>query len=358
MRIVQMLPVLAYGDAIGNDTVTLKATLQDAGYHTEIYAEGIDPRLPEGTAMPVSDYEVMEDDIILYHLSTGNGLNYQFSQYPCKKLVIYHNITPPEFFSGYDPQAEYSCAKGLEAACFLADKVDFCFADSRFNKDDLRQMGYICPINILPILIAFKDFEQQPKHEIIEKYKDGFVNIVFTGRIVPNKKHEDLIAAFYYYKKNINSKSRLILVGGFGAEDQYYQALSRYVDVLELDDVLFTGHVKFNEILAYYNLADIFLCLSEHEGFCVPLVEAMYFDIPVIAYDSTAVSETLGGSGLLLPRKDPEFVAEAIHRVVVDENLRQKMITNQKKQLYYFDHDRIKAQFLNQLKKFIEGEVT
>lgn len=358
MRIIQMLPVIAFGDAIGNDTVTLKNTLKDAGYETEIYAEVIDGRLPEGTAYPVDTYEERKDDIILYHLSTGSDLNYKFEQYQCRKMIMYHNITPPHFFAGYNEEAEESCRKGLEAADFLSDKVEFCFADSDFNKQDLRAMGYECEIEVLPILIAFKDFEKKPNSSVIKKYSnDGYVNIVFTGRVAPNKKHEDLIASFYYYNKYINPKSRLFLVGAYGINDRYYQKLAKYVEMLKLKNVYFTGHIKFDEILAYYSIADVFLCLSEHEGFCVPLVEAMYFNVPVIAYDSCAVGDTLGGSGLLLTDKTPEMVAEAIHRVVSDDKLRENMIKNERERLAFFEHERIKNQFLGAIKKFAGGEI-
>lgn len=165
-----------------------------------------------------------------------------------------------------------------------------------------------------------------------------------------------MISAFYYYKKYINPKSRLLLVGRHDFFPEYYRRLQRYVEKLELNDVIFTGQVKFDEILAFYRVADVFVCLSEHEGFCVPLVESMMFDVPVIAYDSCAVGETLGGSGLLLKDKSPQVVAEAIHLVVEDKKLRNQLIENQQKRLCDFQHDKIKEKFLDIMQKFIEGE--
>ncbi len=351
-----MLPVLAFGDAIGNDTMTLAETLADAGYETAIYADIIDGRLPAGTAMQVSDYIERPDDLIIYHLSTGSELNYRLADYQCRKTIMYHNITPPHFFAPYYPDATESCRKGLEAAKYLADKVEYCFADSAFNKSDLIAMDYECDIDVLPILIAFDDFKKKPNKNIIRKYsKDGYVNIVFTGRIAPNKKQEDIIDAFYYYNNYINPKSRLILVGNFGLNDAYYQRLAMYVDQLSLKNVIFTGHIKFDEILAYYSIADVFVCLSEHEGFCVPLVEAMIFDVPIIAYDSCAVGETLGGAGLLLNDKDPKIVAEAINMVVKDHELKDVLVQNGRERLKDFSHDKIKKQFLEYIAK-LTGE--
>ena len=179
--------------------------------------------------------------------------------------------------------------------------------------------------------------------------------IVFTGRVAPNKKHEDLIATFSYYKKYINPKSRLLLVGRYDFFPEYYRRLQKYVEQLGVEDVIFTGQVKFPDILAYYKVADVFLCLSEHEGFCVPLVESMMFDVPVIAYDSCAVGETLGGCGLLLNDKTPAVVAEAIERVRTDERLKHTIIENQKIRLKYFEHSRINAQFIDIINRLVQN---
>ncbi len=225
-----------------------------------------------------------------------------------------------------------------------------------FNKQDLINMGYTCPIEVLPILIAFEDFKKKPSKKVLDLYDDDWTNIVFTGRVAPNKKHEDLIAAFTYYKTYINPKSRLIMVGSVTPGDAYFAQLERYLRELGVEDYHFTGHIKFDEILAYYHLADVFLCLSDHEGFCVPLVESMYFNVPVVAYDSCAVGETLGGCGLLLDDKSPEVVAYAIDRVVKDKKLRAQMIACEQERLKHFEHERIKNQFLNAIERFVKGD--
>lgn len=355
MRVIQMLPSLMYGDAIGNDAQALADTLKAEGYDTAIYADYINEKIENPLVLSIKDYECKSDDIIIYHLSTGDDMNYQFSQYECKKIIIYHNVTPAKFFVGYDRSIQEGCDSGLRATRYLRTKADYCFADSEFNKQDLIDMGYTCDIEVLPILIAFDDYKKTPSAKVIKKYKnDDYVNIVFTGRVAPNKKQEDLIAAFAYYKKHINPKSRLILVGNHLITPGYYPKLSRYIEKLGVQDVVFTGHIPFDEILAYYKIADVFLCMSEHEGFCVPLVEAMYFDVPIIAYDSCAVGETLGGSGILLNDKDPAVVAEAIQLVVENSDLQKKMIQSQRERLKDFEHDRIKEQFLRAFLRIIE----
>lgn len=208
-------------------------------------------------------------------------------------------------------------------------------------------------MEVLPILIAFDDYKKEPDKKIIKAYDDDWVNVVFTGRVAPNKCPEDIIAAFYYYKKNIQPKSRLFLVGRYDGMPAYKTQLDVYVKQLGLEDVYFTGHVKFDEILAYYHIADVFVCLSEHEGFCVPLVEAMYFGVPIIAYDSTAIGDTLGGSGLLLQDKSPAIVGEAIRLVAENKELRDRLVMGQKERLKDFAHDKIKKNFLEIMQKFL-----
>ena len=273
----------------------------------------------------------------------------------CRKVMVYHNITPPQFFEEYSVKAAQLCQNGLEGASYLADKVDYCLAVSEYNKQDLIRMGYTCPIDVLPILIPFDDYAKTPSQQVIDRYSDGYTNLIFTGRIAPNKRQEDVIRAFYDYKKFYNPKSRLILVGGHNGMERYYHRLKSYINALELEDVVFPGHIKFDEILAYYKIADVFLCQSEHEGFCVPLVEAMYFDVPVVAYDSSAIAGTLGGGGFLLKDKNPVETAGVINRVVTDEALRTQIIKNQQARLADFDHKVIEAQFKMYLDTFING---
>lgn len=355
MRVIQLLPVLAYGDAIGNDTIALKAALAKAGYESEIYAEVIDDRLPKGTARQVEELKVKKKDILFYHLSTCSKLNYKLEEYDCRRMILYHNITPPQFFEGINDDVKKNCQDGLDGAVHLADKVEYAMADSEFNKQDLIRMGYKCSVDVLPILIAFEDYAKKPSKKVLNTYDDEITNIIFTGRVAPNKKQEDVIRAFHFYHKELNPASRLFIVGSYSGMEQYYGMLQEYVERLGLEEsVYFTGHIKFDEILAYYKLADLFLCMSEHEGFCVPLVEAMYFNTPIVAYDSSAVGETLGGSGFLLDRKDPVETAMVMDRILKTPELKEKILENQKARLKYFDNSKIEEQFINLMEKYVK----
>jgi len=357
MRIIQLLRNLSYGDAIGNDVLAIRDALTKMGYSNTIYAEYIDQRLPINTAYPINRLvSVNSDDVILYHLSTGTDLNYTFTELNCRKIVRYHNITPPHFFHGYDLEAEQSCRDGLAAAVAIADKVDYCLAVSEFNKHDLLKMGYKQKIDVLPILIPFADYAKSADLHTIKKYSDGWTNFLFTGRVAPNKKHEDIIQLFYYYKKYVNEQSRLFLVGGYAETDRYYQKLTKYITNLKLKDVIFPGHIKFSQILAYYKLADLYICMSEHEGFCVPLVEAMYFQKPILAYASTATPETLGGGGVLMQEKEPKLGALLAERILNDNDIYNEIMQNQQKRLKDFSYENVYSLLKKYITKFVEEE--
>lgn len=355
MTIYQIVTTLGYGDAVGNDIIALMLALKRQGYQTKVFAEVIDERIDlDGVENLSTMPDIRKNDIILYHLATGAALNFNIVKYSCRKILCYHNITPPYFFRPYNEQAAMNCEKGLEGVAFLKDKVDYCLLDSEYNKRDLVKIGYKCKMDVLPILLQYDEYQKQPSKQIMAQMKDGMENILFVGRIVPNKKQENVIAAFAMYKKYYNPNARLILAGSYNGMEEYYNCLKVYVEQNEIHDVVFTGHIQFEELLAYYRCAHMFLCMSEHEGFCVPLVEAMYFDVPVIAYDSdTAVGETLKGAGILMENKDPLETAACMNRLSKDNQLKNMILHNQQKRLHDFSEDKILKTFLEYIKIFI-----
>lgn len=358
-RIIQILPTISFGDAVGNDTLAIRDILIEQGYSTAIYAESIDPRLSSGIAKKISSLKMLSNtDVLIYHASTGTNLNYELPKYGGKRIMIYHNITPPFFFCGYSPDVFDLCKRGYEGINYLSDKMDYCIADSEFNKQELIGMGYKCHIDVCPIVIPFEDYGRKPDQKILDQYmNDGWINLLFVGRIAPNKKQEDIIRAFYYYQKYINKKSRLFLVGSDSGMEIYRNRLEQYIKKLGLwSKVIFPGHIPFNSILSYYRLADVFLCMSEHEGFCVPIVEAMYFSTPIIAYKSSAISDTLGEGGILLDSKDPRLVAAAIDRLVKDTELQEVIRKKQIMQMQQYNYARVKERFLFYLNCFLNSE--
>ena len=174
------------------------------------------------------------------------------------------------------------------------------------------------------------------------------------GRISPNKKQENVIRAFEHYHRQYNPKSRLFLVGSAVGMETYLVRLRKYVRALGLEDcVVFTGQISFRAILAYYRLADVFVCMSEHEGFCVPVVEAMYFGKPIVALRAAAVPETLGKGGLLLDSSEPETAAAAIHRILTDEPLRESLRAGQEERLRDFSYEKVKERIMGYLKPYL-----
>lgn len=356
MKIYQLLPTLSYGDAVGNDVLALDRALKRNGFETCIYAENIDQRIDNRLVKSISKMkELKKTDLIIYHFAIGTKLNLEVINFSCRVIMRYHNITPYNFFEGYSIVHKELCWQGREQLKLLKDKIEYCLAASEFNKHDLENLGFKCKIDVLPILIPFSDYEREADKTILSRYNNSeFVNILFTGRIAPNKKQEDIVAAFHMYQKYYNEKSRLFLAGSYNGMEIYYNRLRDYVKKLGTKNVYFTGHIKFEEILAYYKIADLFLCMSEHEGFCVPLVEAMFFELPIIAYDSTAIGETLGGSGILIKEKNPLEIAGMINYLTENPDVRMNMIQNSKERLINFEYSRVETQFIKYINSYIE----
>ncbi len=352
MRIFQVIENIVFGDAISNHSVNIYHILKENGYETAIYAVHFDTRLDKQMVFSIDQLpKLREDDLIIYQMCQRSILNTMIPVWKCKKACIYHNVTPADFFLQYDDFQPSFQKRGLREIRKLNHVFDYVWGDSWFNCQDLVAMGYdknkVLPF---PILIDFSDFIQKPDEKILNKYSDDWTNILFVGRIAPNKKQEDIIRIFTYYKKYMNQNSRLILIGSF-FNTVYQNCLEKYVKELKVKDVIFPGHISFKEILAFYKTADIFLCMSEHEGFCVPLLEAMIFDIPIIAYECTAVPETLGESGILVKDKDPAKVSFIIEQIIKNEELQKEMIEKQRRRLCDFSFDKVSRGFLDQIEK-------
>ncbi len=357
MRVIQIVPSLNYGDAIGNHIIALKHIIADMGYSTAIYTESIHKKITEPDVYLVTQLTGLKpEDVVIYHMSIGDDLNLKVAEYKCRKIMIYHNITPPHFFSIDCAQKVESCQRGLDDVKKMVGKFDYHIAVSEFNKRDLVSMGYDPDtIDVFPIIMDMNDYRQTvPDKSIIEKYNDGYTNILFVGRVAPNKKHEDIIRAFAYYNQEINPKSRLILAGNYDGINNYYTELVEYIKEIQNENIIFTSHISFAEILGLYAGSDMFMCLSEHEGFCVPLVEAMLFDLPIIAFDSCAVPETMGGSGIVIDNKNPVFVAKVMDKVATNQELRQDMIASQRKRLEDFEFEPLSKKFRELLGNFVE----
>lgn len=356
MKVHQMLPTLDVGDAIGNEAVLMRDLLRSWGYTSDIFAVHIHPDM-EGRHYTEYEKESSADNLLIYHCAISSGLTDFIKSLPDKKIMIYHNITPPHFFSGINDEIGFNLEKGREELRSFVRDFDLALGCSEYNRYELEQIGYQ-NTGVLPLLIDYSIYSSW-NQDLYDTYSDDWVNILFVGRISPNKKHEDIIKVFYHYKK-INPKSRLFLPGGFGGCEQYFHSLQSLVQTLQLTDVYFPGKVPLEDLVSYYRVSDVFLCMSEHEGFNVPLVESMLFELPIIAYNTCAIPYTLGDAGVLVNKKKYLEIAELINIIVSNADIRQRLVTKQKDRLHKFGYDQTAAQFRHIIDMFIgvPGEMT
>ena len=353
MEIHQLLPNLSYGDAISNQAIALKRLLHSWGHTSEIFTQYIHPKVAN-ECQHFSRYKPSAETITIYHHSIGSEVSRVFTRAAGKRMMIYHNITPAHFFAPYAPKTYKLTKQGRESLGEYRDCVDMVLGDSAYNCEELSELGYRNP-RVFPILVDFTDFQTTtPSAVTMGRFDDGWTNLLFVGRIAPNKCQEDVIRTFAHYNRFIDRKSRLFLVGNHSDMDAYLMTLKEVARSCGVEDqVFFTGHTTFPELVAYYRLADAFLCMSEHEGFCVPLLEAMFHDVPILAYNTTGVPYTLGDAGVLLTRKDTAVAAEMLHLLIADAPLRQRVIQKQRERLADFGAEPISALFKAYLEELI-----
>lgn len=352
-NIHQFVPVLESADAIGNHAIAIKSLLNKHGYNSTIYAW----RAGKGMKSYCVNYlkyanSWSENDILIYHFGVSSPITDFFCKAPGKKVVIYHNITPENFYRGVNDKIYHILKKGRKELAELADKIDLAIADSEYNCEELISFGFKNTVTI-PLLVDFTLYDIEPEPSILNKFKDNSVNIIFVGRISPNKKQEDVIRAYSIYNKYIEPGSRLFIIGQNHQVPEYNMILHRLINSLEVHNVFLTGGVSQKELNAYYRIANLFLCMSEHEGFCIPLLESMHFGVPILAYESSAVIGTLDGAGVLFKEKDFVQVAEMMNFMVRDKGLKEKIVRRQKERLRRFQREKIEQEFLNSLGKFL-----
>ena len=341
MRVHQMTATLAYGDAVSNDILEIDRRLKQWGLDAHIYAESIEPRLAHVGQLDQAyeRYLAEPDDLLVYHYSIYTANLKLYAQSRNRKIVVYHNITPPEFFHGFDSHLETLCRFGRLALPQLRD-CDLALAVSEFNRRELIDAGI--PENrtaVLPIFIGSEMFVHTERNQALYRRlrHNGRTNLLTVGRLAPNKGCDDLIKLFYTYRRHINPTAHLWLVGsrGFAGYVRYLEAL---IARFGLEDaVSFSDRVSLSDLRTYYEASDILLYGSRHEGFGVPLLEAMYFGLPIVAYAAAAVPETLGGAGVLFRRWAYAEVAELLDLVHRDADLRWRLIEGQRRRLADFD---------------------
>jgi glycosyltransferase involved in cell wall biosynthesis len=329
----QFVAGFAHGDAISNETLVIQQVFRSWGCSSAIFA---DPRqvLPELRSRVLDVHGAVDqlepDAVLLLHLSIGAAVNEVFRDLPHRrKAILYHNVTPPHFFRAINARTTRNLELGRAQVARLAGSAEINLADSRFNASELESMGYP-PVRVFPIAMDFDQLRITPDPQTLSRLRDGKRNILFVGRCAPNKRIEDLLFAFYAYQKHVEPDSRLIHVGSWAGTERYHAILQAMARELRVSNVLFAGSVPQSHLNACYAASDIFLCMSEHEGFCIPIIEAMAAGVPVLAHAAGAVPETMAGAGILFPHKNFHAIAEMMGSLTRDARLRAAIQARQR----------------------------
>lgn len=354
MIIHQIGSVLCYGDAVTNHIIEIDRRLSAWGFATRIYGSNVDAA-PVDKAQPDRKYEpflASSDDLLIYHYSAYCENHVLFQRSQNRKVLVYHNITPAEFYRPYDTKYEKLCSRGRQVLRQLAE-CDLALGVSEYNRQELVDAGFdVEQTGVLPLFLSTDDLAKTPRNEgLFELLTDGdTTNILFVGRIAPNKAFEDLIKVFFHYHRYLNPNSRLYLVGARFLRP-YDRQLERLVDHLGLaDSVVFTDRIALSDLKTYYEAADLFLCTSRHEGFCIPLLEAMYFQLPILARAKSAVPHTLGQAGVRFHHLEYSVLAETMQLLMMDRSLRDQIISTEQQRLVDFAPAQVEVKLREHLK--------
>jgi glycosyltransferase involved in cell wall biosynthesis len=342
MVINQWVPAAHKGDAIGDSARRVRTLLRGMGHQSEVYALTIDDEL-QGDVRAFGDAAAPSGDLTIFHYALPSPMTAAFAALPAGRVLQYHNVTPARYFAPYDPALFRLASLGREELRTLVGRVDLALGDSDYNRRELDAMGF-ARTGVFPIAVDTERITRPIHRPALESIlDDGLVNFLFVGRIAPNKKIEDHIRLAEVYKRNVDAYYRFIFVGRYDVVPRYYSMIRALMTEFRLlsDRFVFTGQIPDEELAIYYRHAAVYISLSEHEGFCVPLVEAMAAGVPVLAYSAAAVPDTLDGAGVQFAPKDLEYAAELLGALAFDDGLRADVIAGQRRRLADFGDARV-----------------
>jgi len=346
MIVNQWVPAAHQGDAIGDSARRVRGLLRGLGHESEIYAMTMDDDL-RGDVREWTDPAAKRGDLTILHFAMISPMTAAFAQLPRGRVLQYHNVTPAHFFAPYDANIFRLCALSREDLRTLVGHTDIALGDSEYNRQELEDLGFT-NTGVFPIAIDTEKIVKAARVPTLEHMlTDGpLLNFLFVGRIAPNKKIEDHIRMAEHYKRYVDTAYRFIFVGKTDGIPRYYSMIRQLIHEYEMprDRFIFTGPVTEEDLATYYRTAHVYISLSEHEGFCVPLLEAMSADVPVLAYSSTAVPDTLGGAGVQFAPKDLEYAAELLGELAYNDTLRAQVIAGQRARLNDFGDARIRRE--------------
>ncbi len=346
MVVNQWVPAAHRGDAIGDSARRVRGLLRGLGHQSDVFAMTMDDDL-RGDVLPWTDASAQVGDLTIFHFALVSPMTAAFARLPRGRVLQYHNVTPAHFFAPYDANIFRLAAVSREDLKTLAGHTDVALGDSEYNRQELEAMGF-SNTGVFPIAIDTARITSAPRLPALEHtlQEDGFLNFLFVGRIVPNKKIEDHIKLAEHYKRYVDESYRFVFVGRTDAVPRYYNAIQALIAQYRMPPgrFLFTGPVPDSDLATYYRVASVYISLSEHEGFCVPLLEAMAADVPVMAFAATAVPDTLGGAGVQFVPKDLEYAAELLGELAYNDTLRAQVIAGQRARLNDFGDARIRRE--------------
>ena len=338
----QLVHTLSYGDAISGEVLALQRCFRAMGFESEIFAIHWHPKY-EGLVRDYRSYPAASSDEVILHYSLGSPLSALYRGARGTRTLIYHNLTPAKWFRGVNSRIVQDIEAGLQELPDLCRQTDRLIADSAFNAVELKVLGF--DAQVLPLSV---DPERW-----VEPANSGFrsmlagdpgLHLLHVGRIAPNKCIEDIIKIFYFLHHKIDQNSRLWLVGTDIDTELYAFGLKRLTDELGLfDHVSFLGSRSDGEVRALYEQASVYLCMSEHEGFCLPVIEAMHFGMPVIAFASSALPETVAAGGVLVKEKRHAELAELTYELCKNQSLRADLVRAGKSRVAELSFDRFRG---------------
>jgi L-malate glycosyltransferase len=340
----QLLSDFAFGDAMGVITVQTQQMLRNLGFASEIYADVIDPRL-RSQCKPARelDRDANDGDAVIYQMGVGSPVAYQLARMRGPRIVMYHNITPPAYFRDTNPRVAARLVRGREELRMLVPRVELCAGVSAFNVEEMRLLG-ARHTAVVPPVADLQHLHPRPSTPSNPPL------LLFVSRVAPNKRHDDLIRVLAALRATAQPRAELAIVGRFTDTEDYVHSLQQLARDLGVEEAVhWTGRLSHEDVGDLYARASVFISASEHEGFSVPLLEAMAFDVPVVAYAAAAVPDTLADAGVLLPNKDPLVWAAVIDRVIRDAALRARLIAAGRRRLDDFTPEHVQQRLAEAL---------
>lgn len=326
-RFVQFVPSLRHGDAVSNLVVELHdlvaATSPSTDREIRVADVGDDPPRP---VLPVGRYAPRPGDVVAYHHAAGLPIAERFlelasSPQGVTTVLVYHNVTPPQWFAGYDNATAAVCAVGVDQFRRIAPVCDLVVTPSRWNAAEAVAAG-AARVEVAPLIVPRDYLATQPDAATAASLaRLPGPRLLFVGRTAPNKRQDLLVHAFALLRRGWHPEATLHLVGA-PTVPAYAAEIDDAIAAAGVDGVERPGAVSLAALLARYRGADLFVSASEHEGFCAPVLEALHFGLSVVARPGGAVAETLGGAGLVVDTDDPARLAAAWALVLEDATLR------------------------------------